>query len=152
MGSLFSTQQHHWDLGIATGQSAFLNTDNEPLSSEFVCFCYWVCQQHSTRLSCKAGLWKVYLHASDLIFLQVYFIWTCVFIYVLWSTWIRDDSNILTVSLLLITENIQSTLVFGFLEGTGEVLASPYCLFSPLSISGLLYDFIIDIIYTLNSK
>lgn len=72
----------------------------------------WVCQQHSTRQWHEARIWKVYSHDSNLIFLLIDFIEICVFIYLLWSTCIRNDSSVL---LLLLIENIQNTLMFRFL-------------------------------------
>lgn len=55
---------------------------------------YWVCQQHSTLLSCETGYGKVYFQVSNAIFLLVCFRETCVFMYLLWSTWIRNDWSI----------------------------------------------------------
>lgn len=67
---------------------------------------YWVCQQHSTLLSCETKIWEMYFHVSKVIFLLVYFMKSCMLICLLWSTWMRNDSSILSISLLLIIENI----------------------------------------------
>lgn len=101
--------------------------------SGFLVYFYFIESVSSSQHYChkELGYAKMYFHASNIILLLVHFMETHVFIYLLWSIWIGNDSSVLSVSLLTINRKKLSTLMFGFLEDMGGVLASSFPLFLP---------------------